>query len=414
MSEPLAPPRKRDPQAVTPPSLLPPDARSRAGHALSAMAAWGELRLQTCAECSTVCYPPRDVCPSCLGVDLPWRPIDPRGEIAAASTVRTSIDPYFRRLTPWPVCTVRLPAGVSVIAHRHGDASCAVNLAPRLDRAGNAAMIALPRQPTPNMEDDPILRELTAHPRHRRCLVTDGRGATGRAVARALVDAGAARVFVGIAEGWKPFAGREELDHERIETVPLDVTDERSVSTLAAEIGGKTDILVNTAERVRPGGVTDRRGLALTRDEFETNVFGLMRLGQHFGPVMRARGADGGDNAVAFLHVLSVHALANDARSGFGAFNASQAAALSALHALRAELRAGGVRVMSVLTGPPDDEWRAALPPPKVPPARLARAVVRALTEGIEQSVVGETATDLAARWRENPGALHKELASWV
>ena len=414
MTEPLAPPRKRDPQAVTPPALLPPDAHSRGGHALSAMAAWGELRLQTCAECGAVQYPPRDVCRACLSTDLPWRPVDPAGEIVAASTVRTSIDPYFRRLTPWRVCTVRLPAGVSVIAHRHGDASGAVTLAPRLDRAGNAAMIALPRAATPNMGDDPILRELTAHPKHRRCLVTDGRGAVGQAVAHALVDAGAAKVFVGVAEGWKPFAGSGELDRERIETVPLDVTDERSVATLAAEIGGKTDILVNTAERVRPGGVTDRRGLALTRDEFETNVFGLMRLGQQFGPAMRARGADGTDNAVAFLHVLSVHALANDAASGFGAFNASQAAALSVLQALRAELRGGGVRVMGVLTGPPDDEWRAALPPPKVSPARLARTVVRALTDGIEESVVGETATDLVARWRENPGALHKELASWM
>ncbi|MEM7567392.1 MAG: SDR family NAD(P)-dependent oxidoreductase, partial [Pseudomonadota bacterium] len=307
------------------------------------------------------------------------------------------------------------PAGVSVIAYRHGDASGAVRLSLKLDRAGNATMIALPREATPNMEDDPVLRELTAHPKHRRCLVTNGRGAVGRARAPAPGEAGAAKVFIGVAEGWKPFAGKDELDdNPSIEIVPLDVTDERSVAALAAEIGGKTDVLVNTAERVRPGGLMDRQGLSLTRDEFETNVFGLMRLGRHFGPAMRARGADGVDHAVAFVHILSVHALANDAASGFAAYNTSQAAALSALQALRAELRGGGVRVCQVLTGAPDDAWREGLPPPKVAPKRLARAVIRALTEGVEESLVGEAATDLFARWRENPGALQKELALWT
>jgi hypothetical protein len=50
------------------------------------------------------------------------------------------------------------------------------------------------------MEDDPQLRELTAHPKHRRVLITDMRCARDRPLIEALQKAGAAHVFVGEAE----------------------------------------------------------------------------------------------------------------------------------------------------------------------------------------------------------------------
>jgi hypothetical protein len=51
----------------------------------------------------------------------------------------------------------------------------------KLDKAGQGVMIALPQERSPDMEDDPQLRELTAHPKHRRVLITDiASPATGR------------------------------------------------------------------------------------------------------------------------------------------------------------------------------------------------------------------------------------------
>ena len=47
------------------------------------------------------------------------------------------------------------------------------------------------------MEDDPVLRETSCDPKFRRALVTDGKSAVGRAVVKALLDAGATTVFVG-------------------------------------------------------------------------------------------------------------------------------------------------------------------------------------------------------------------------
>lgn len=411
MTDPIPVPPRKDPQARTRTSLLPPVPRSRATLQMSAAAARGALSLQHCADCGTVAYPPRDACPNCLSVRLDWRETPGAGEVLAETNVHTTPDSYFRERMPWRVGTVRLAAGPMIMAHLHGDVVVPgpVQVRAYLDKSGNAVLMALPEKETPHMADDPQLRELTAPPRLRRALVTDGRTAKGQAVAQALVGAGASEVFVGIATPWMPFDGRDALEATQgIEVVPLDLTDANSVRELAGEIGGKTDILVNTADHVRPGGVMARHGLTTTRDEFEVNVFGLQRLAQAFGPGMVARGADGVRAATAFVDILSVHALANWRE--FGGHSASAAARLSVLQCLRGEMRAGGVRVMSVFTGPVDDDWHQPVPPPKVAPQAIARAVITALEQGIEESFVGDIAKDVLARWQDNPKVLEREL----
>ena len=72
-----------------------------------------------------------------------------------------------------------------------------------LDKSGQAVLIALPPQDTANMADDPMLREMTSDPKFRKVLITDGKSATGQALARALVEAGADIIWVGVAEPWK-------------------------------------------------------------------------------------------------------------------------------------------------------------------------------------------------------------------
>ncbi|HEV2334406.1 MAG TPA: short-chain dehydrogenase, partial [Stellaceae bacterium] len=87
-----------------------------------------------------------------------------------------------------------------------------------------------------------------------------------------------------------------------------------------------------------------------------------------------------------------------------------EAAALSAAQSLRAELRAGGVRVMNVFAGPIDSEWYQSVPPPKVAPAALAAAVVDGLRRGLEEVFVGDVAQDIRARLAVNPKAVEREL----
>ncbi|MDT3669508.1 MAG: SDR family NAD(P)-dependent oxidoreductase [Aromatoleum sp.] len=412
MTAPLGKPKKKDPVARTRLPTLPPASRSRTALGLARAAAEGRFEMQVCADCEAVQYPPREVCGDCLSERLDWRPVADGGHLVATTTLRHSNDLYFRERLPWRVGTVRMDAGPSVVAHVHED--CAddgrVRLALRLDRSGQAVLHALPPEDTPNMNDSPQLRASHCDPKHRRALVTDGRCALGRALAKALLDAGAATVFVGDPTTWKADAAFDAFvaSDPRIEPVALDVTDTDSVDRLAASVGGKVEILVNTADHPRDGGVMTRRDVGVARDALDVNVLGLMRLAQAFGPAMGARAADGDNHAVAWVNVLSIHAVAT--LPGRGAWSASKAAALSLAQTLRAEFRASGIRVLNVFPGPIDDEWEQLTPPPKLAPSAVAKAIVRALQEGVEDLYVGEVAEELRARLRENHKAVEREL----
>ena len=194
----------------------------------------------------------------------------------------------------------------------------------------------------------------------------------------------------------------------QVNLLRLDVTDSQSIKVLAGEIGGCIDILINNAEVHGTHGIGARAAIDNARAEMDVNYFGLLRLAQEFGPAMRARGAEGQSNAVAWVNVLSVFALSNFPT--YGTFSASKAAAYSLSQCLRAEMRPAGVRVITVFPGPIDDEWNRTLSPPKLTPEALARAVLAALDDGIEDVYPGEFAQEWLARWQENPKALEREL----
>lgn len=411
MTTPLARPKRKNPLARTRLPLLPPRARSRTAHGLTSAAAEGRFSLQVCAECAAVVYPPREACPSCLSARLPFQDIDPHGTLVTETTVRVSPEPYFRERLPWRVGLVKLDVGPMVVAHLHGDTreGARVRLALKLDRSGAPVMLALPEKDTPHMADDAVLREMTCDPKFRRILITDGRNAVGQAMAKACAEAGASLIFVGVADPWKPFPGEDALTAiAPVEIVPLDLTDTDSVDKLAAQNGARIDIVVNTAEHVRPGGVIGGNGVTVAREAMDLRYFGLVRLAQAFGPILRMRGADGVSAAAAFVNLLSVHALAN--WSAYGTYSAAEAACLSAAQSLRAELRSGGVKVVNVFSGPLDTEWFQTVPPPKVAPSVLAKAVIDALRKGVEDVFVGDVAQDIRARLEVNPKALEREL----
>jgi NAD(P)-dependent dehydrogenase (short-subunit alcohol dehydrogenase family)/uncharacterized OB-fold protein len=413
MTEPLIRPSRKDPLRKTREPLLPQGIRSRTAHGLTAAAAEGRFALQVCTDCGLILYPPRDACSRCLSGRVPFRDVPSGGVVLAETTIRTSTDVYFRERTPWRIGTVALDCGPSFVAHLHGDVAegARVRMTLRLDKSGNAVAIAMPDIPTEHQEDDVQLRELTCDPKFRRVLITDGRNATGQAMVRAIATAGASIVFVGLADPWKPCPGEAALrEIPGVEVVSLDITDSQSVADTAGEIAHRVDILVNTTEHPRIGGIMGRHGLTVAREEMDIRYFGLLRLAQHFGPTMRARGADGVNAAAAFVNLLSVHALMNWPL--YGAFSAAEAACLSATQALRAELRSGGVKVLNMFAGPLDTEWFQSVPPPKLSPAALATATVDALRKGIEDAYVGDVAQDIRARLDVQPKALERELGA--
>ena len=59
-----------------------------------------------------------------------------------------------------------------------------------------------------------------------------------------------------------------------------------------------------------------------------------------------------------------------------------------------------------------NDEWNQTLPPPKLAADTLARAVVAALRDGVEDVYPGDVAQEWLARWHESPKVLERELAT--
>jgi NAD(P)-dependent dehydrogenase (short-subunit alcohol dehydrogenase family)/uncharacterized OB-fold protein len=407
-------PKRKNPVLRTRLPTLPPAARSRIALGLTAAAALGRFELQQCRACGSVQYPPREACRKCLSTQLAWRAQPRGGELLSETVLHHSNDLFFRERLPWRLGLVRLDCGPTVVAHLHERVPAApsrVNVDVKLDRAGQAVMVALPSEENANMAEDRQLREFTCDPRFRKVLVTDGKSLLGQSLVHAFAKAQAELIWVGYAEPWKKFAGFAELKAlPQVTLLPLDVTDSKNVREVAGEIGGKVDILVNNAELHRTYGIANRPGIDTARAEMDVNYFGLLRLAQEFGPPMRSRGADGLASAVAWVNVLSIYALANF--PAHGTFSASKAAACSLAQCLRAEMRPAGVRVIDVFPGPIDDEWNQLLPPPKLAPATLAAAVVKALQEGVEDLYPGDVAQEWLARWRDNPKALEREMSA--
>ncbi len=414
MSSTAGRPKRKNPILRTRVPLLPAAGRSRVALGLTAAAAEGRFALQVCRDCKAVQYPPREACHRCLGLRLEWERQSGDGELISETTLTHSHDEFFRQRLPWRLGMVRLDAGPILVVHLHGKVAAAparVRVSARLDRSGQAVLIALPVEELTEMTDDKQLREMTCDPRSRKILITDVKTATGQALTRALLAAGAAAVWGGYAEPWKKTPGVNELQGlAGVTLVPLDLSNSESVRERAAELGAKIDILINTAELHRTYGISSRQGIESARAEMDINYFGLLRLAQEFGPVMRSRAADGLASATAWVNVLSIYALANF--PAHGTFSASKAAALSLSQCLRAEMQRAGVRVLNVFPGPIDDEWNQELPPPKLAPAALALAIVKGLQDGIEDLYPGDLAQEWLVRWRDNPKVLERELAA--
>lgn len=430
MTMPLMHPKRKNPLVRTRQLNLPPGARGRVAMGLTAAASEGRFELQVCEACSAVQYPPREACLRCLSSQLKWRAQSGEGALLATTTLHHSNDLFFRERLPWRLGLVHLDAGPTVMVHLHGevvevreageaptrtddkDAPTRVRVAARLDRAGQAVLIAFPFQGSADMADDKMLREMTSDPKFRKVLVTDGKTELGQAIVRALVRAGADIVWVGHAEPWKKAgSGLDDIAAlPQVTLVPLDLTNGRSVTELAGEIGGKVDIVINNAEVHRSYGIGARRGTDVAKAEMDINYFGLLRLAQEFGPALKGRSADGETGATAWVNLLSIYALSNF--PPHGTFSASKAAAHSLAQCLRAELRPAGIRVINLFPGPIDDEWNEQMPAPKLSVQALAAAIVKALRDGVEDVYPGDVAQEWRERWRDNPKVLERELAA--
>src|SRR3984885_6376924 len=188
-------------------------------------------------------------------------------------------------------------------------------------------------------------------------LVTGANRGLGRAYARALVKAGAAKVY-GAARN------PAQVTEPGVTPVALDITDPERVAEVAAQC---TDVslLVNNAGVLKYSTFTGAPNLDAARLEMETNYFGTLSMCRAFAPVLAA---NGGGALVNMLSVTSFYTNPLDASYG-----ASKAAAWSLTNGVRIELAHQGTLVVAVHASFIDTDMAALADVAKDSPESVAR-----------------------------------------
>jgi NAD(P)-dependent dehydrogenase (short-subunit alcohol dehydrogenase family) len=154
-----------------------------------------------------------------------------------------------------------------------------------------------------------------------------------------------------VTDGWNVYATARrpetlsELQQAGCRTLALDVCDEASMSAAVDAVTateGAVGVLINNAGYSQSGAI-ESVGLDDVRRQFETNVFGLVRLTQLVLPGMRGQG---------FGKVVNLSSMGGRLTfPGGGLYHASKYAVEAISDALRFEVRGFGVDVILIEPG---------------------------------------------------------------
>jgi NAD(P)-dependent dehydrogenase (short-subunit alcohol dehydrogenase family) len=212
-------------------------------------------------------------------------------------------------------------------------------------------------------------------------LITGCSSGIGRATAGHLVDV-----------GWRVYATARNvediapLEERGCVLLPLDVTDEDSMTSAVDEVEsreGVVGVLVNNAGYSQSGAV-EAVPMDKVRRQFETNVFGLVRMCQLVLPGMRGQG---------FGRIVNVSSMGGKLTfPGGGYYHASKHAVEAISDALRFEVEGFGIGVSVVEPGLIRtgfaDAAVGSMGSEDGPYAGFDEGVARATTENYEQGPI--------------------------
>ena len=171
-------------------------------------------------------------------------------------------------------------------------------------------------------------------------LITGCSTGIGRATAERLVSSG--HTVYATARRPESIA---DLEAKGCRTLALDVTDDESMSAAVSaveEAEGAVGALVNNAGYSQSGAV-ESVGLDDVRKQFETNVFGLIRMSQLVLPAMRGQG---------YGRIVNVGSMGGRLTfPGAGIYHATKYAVEAISDAMRFEVRGFGVDVALIEPG---------------------------------------------------------------
>lgn len=235
----------------------------------------------------------------------------------------------------------------------------------------------------------------------RRVLITGGGSGIGLALTRAMLAAGA---DVHITGRDQAKLDRVSAEHDRVTAHICDVVDDDAVRALRDrmnEIGG-IDILINNAGVMAFFNILDGYPLAEQIKEIDIDAVGPIRMIEHFLPSMLDRDA-------MIINVSS--GLAYVPYAPTPVYSAAKAFVHAYTRCLREQLRGTPVRVVELLPPVVDTPLAAGIdtPIPRMPPEKLAAALMRGLRRGKTEIAPGISAP---LRWmgRLSPGLAFRLL----
>ena len=232
-------------------------------------------------------------------------------------------------------------------------------------------------------------------------LVTGANRGIGEAFVRALLAAGAAKVYVGARDP----ASAAHLGSEapgRAIPVRLDVTQPEQIAE-AAEVCPDVSILINNAGAFHNRRLIEAEDLSAARDEMEVNYFGPVGLARAFAPILARNG--GG----AIANVLSSGAVV--AAPAMGGYSPSKFAGRAATTCIRAELVGQGTTVTALIVGSVDTRMAAHVAGHKERPEDIAQIGLNAIRRGLDEVDTDIMAIEVRAALHRDPKALERSMA---
>jgi NAD(P)-dependent dehydrogenase (short-subunit alcohol dehydrogenase family) len=235
-------------------------------------------------------------------------------------------------------------------------------------------------------------------------LVTGANRGIGRALVDALLTRGAAKVYA-TARNVDSLKDLVAKSGGRVVPLQLDVTNPEQIQAAAAA-ASDVRLLINNAGIVKKfgGDFTDPQWIAAGRDEFETNVIGVLAVTQAFAPALTSR--PGG----ALVNLASVVSLVNV--PSITTYSVSKAAVHSLTQATRAQLAPQQVFVAGVYPGPIDTDMARDIPMDKTSPEATANAILDGIEARREEIFPDPYSQQLGALYQRDPKAVEVQYAA--
>lgn len=235
-------------------------------------------------------------------------------------------------------------------------------------------------------------------------IVTGGNRGIGEAFVRGLLNAGAAKVYVG-SRSREAAAHLEQEFPGRAVGVELDVTSEAQVAAAASNCGD-VSIVINNAGAFNHQTLLGAPDMSAARQEMEVNYFGVLSMCRHFAPVLAANG--GG----AIVNVLSAAAIV--AVPKMGGYSPSKFAARALGTSVRAELADQGTQVSSLIVGSIDTRMADHVQGRKESPDTVAKAGIRAIEKNVNEVDTDDFAINVRAAIARDPAFMEKQMAAML